>query len=90
MNLSYFVGLDSNESNVQSILSGDRSLLIDNTNFSGFVTATKDCTINIAPGIHGDGINICLGDGSAPQMTADMIRTQIRQKNKLPLQFALP
>jgi hypothetical protein len=90
LNLSYFLGFDADETKPNTILSGDRSLLIDNTNFQGLVTATTNSTINIARGIHAEGINIGLGDGSAQQMTVDRLREQIRQKNQMPLEFIIP
>jgi hypothetical protein len=90
LNLSYFAGFDADEGKPNTILSGDRSLLIDNTNFQGLVTATTNSTINIARGIHTEGINIGLGDGSAQQMTVDALRIQIRKKNQMPLRFVIP
>ncbi|HEY0457162.1 MAG TPA: hypothetical protein VGE41_12360 [Verrucomicrobiae bacterium] len=89
-NLSYFVGLEADETRPQTILSGDRNLLIDNTNFTGFVTATTNSTINIAPELHEPEINIALADGSVQQMTVDILRKQIREKNELPLRFIIP
>ena len=89
-NLSYFVGFDADEGKPNSILSGDRSLLIDNTNFQGLVTATTNSTINIGRGMHTDWIGIGLADGSAQQMTVDELRIQFRKKNQMPLRFSIP
>ena len=67
VNISYFVGLDADETKPQTILSDDRNLSTNMSILSGIVTFQKVEMIRWAPGIHNEGGNIGLGDGSVQQ-----------------------
>ena len=75
LGLSYFTGIDAEETRPQSILSGDRNL----TGKKNWVYATDyanpdasfDSTIHVNAG------NIGLGDGSVQQVTAVTIKKQV-------------
>jgi hypothetical protein len=66
--LSYFVGLDADETRPNSILTGDRSVSTNGQFHSGLIGMATSAPLNWAGGIHPPGLgNIGLGDGSAQQ-----------------------
>lgn len=80
--ISYFVGADADETKPQTILSGDRNV----TGGGGGTprvwtetTASNDADWDSS--IHNLAGNIGLGDGSAQQVTRDMLRRQIAASN---------
>jgi prepilin-type processing-associated H-X9-DG protein len=89
-NVSYFLGLDSDESRPESVLSGDRTLSIGSRAFSGVMTITTNSYPQVLSGVHNGVINIGFGDGSAQQMTEPAIRNWLLFTNKPPLKFAVP
>ncbi len=76
-NLSYFVGLDAQPDNPQSILSGDRNIT-GGTLSNGFLRVLG---VNSEAGwtkeIHQNAGNVGLGDGSVQQLTPMRLRQQI-------------
>jgi hypothetical protein len=83
-NLSYFLGLDADETKPQTILSGDRTLTTNNTIHTGVVTIQNSKNLSWAPGIHKDAGNIGLGDGSSQQVSTKQIRSMI-DDGKIPM-----
>jgi hypothetical protein len=89
-NISYFVGLDSNEGRPTSVLSGDRTLSISNRPVLGLMLVTSNSQPRVLPGVHSRAINLAFGDGSAQEMTEAAARDLILYTNALPLRFLIP
>jgi type II secretory pathway pseudopilin PulG len=92
--LSYFVGLEANEANPQTILSGDRNITggaLDTNGIMGFDTLSA---AGFGPDLHNHAGNIGLGDGSAQQTTDNSFRKQIQSAlqstNVAALRFSIP
>lgn len=66
--LSYFVGLDSEETRPTSVLSGDRTISTNGQPLSGLVAFGTNAALQWAGGIHPGYGNVALGDGSAQQL----------------------
>ena len=76
-NLSYFIGLDSDESKPQMILSGDRSLTTNGTALSsGVFTLTAGDTLGWTPASHNNAGNVGLSDGSVLQVSTAALQKQ--------------
>lgn len=88
--VSYFVGLDSDETKPTSILSGDRTLTTNKPITSGFLTLTTNSQVRWAKGIHPDAGNIGLGDGSAQQMSAVALQAFFKTNSELPARLIIP
>jgi hypothetical protein len=82
--ISYTVGLDADETRPQTILSGDRNMTQNNT----LVTEGNTARFNVPPGgqntdagwdntVHVRNGNLCLGDGSVQQLSANLLQKQI-------------
>jgi prepilin-type N-terminal cleavage/methylation domain-containing protein len=82
-NLSYFAGLDAQETKPQTVLTGDRNLVKSGTQTAQdggtllFDEASAD-TADWTREIHNTAGNIGLGDGSSQQVTKDRVRQQIK------------
>jgi prepilin-type N-terminal cleavage/methylation domain-containing protein len=80
-NISYFVGIDADETKPQSILSGDRNLqnaggtqLEGDVSLDGPATGNTDTWMDI---MHNKGGNLGLGDGSAQQTSSAGLQKQV-------------
>ena len=75
--LSYFVGLDADETKPQSILSGDRNItggvLVTNKVFQ----FTSNSVVGFTKELHDQQGNLALGDGSAMQVSRSAVGNQI-------------
>ena len=75
--LSYFVGLDADETRPQSILSGDRNITggvrVTNTVFQ----FTSNSVVGFTKDLHNQQGNLALGDGSAQQVAPAALGNQI-------------
>ncbi|MDB6030142.1 MAG: hypothetical protein JWM16_480 [Verrucomicrobiales bacterium] len=89
-NVSYFVGLDADESQPQAILSGDRSLSTTSRPWSGVMIVTKKSPPRVLPFLHNNRIIIGFGDGSVQQMTESEVRNWLLHTNNPPVRLALP
>ena len=89
-NVSYFVGLDSDEAKPASILSGDRTITTNGFLTAGFLTISTNSRVRWAKGLHTDVGNIAQGDGSAQQMSAVALQTFTRTNAEPPLRLILP
>jgi len=77
--LSYFVGLDADETKPQTILSGDRNLISATIKpTKGVLSVTTNDRIEWTKAIHQEAGNIGLGDGSAQQVTTASLNKQIQ------------
>jgi hypothetical protein len=77
--LSYFVGLDADETKPQTILSGDRNLISSKVKpVKGVLNLTSSDRVEWTKDIHNQMGNIGLGDGSAQQVTTPMLNKQLQ------------
>lgn len=76
--LSYFVGLDADESLPNVILLGDRNLMTNSTNMHGNVLASSPASLTAwDERQHGRRGNATLSDGSVQWMTNPMLEKQV-------------
>ena len=76
--LSYTVGLSASEEQPQSILSGDRNLVINGASVTNsLVSCRTNANVVWDQGIHVNAGNLLLGDGSVQQVTSGRLREQI-------------
>ena len=74
-NLSYFVGLDSDELHPESILSGDRNLVGESIDGS-LLIVTSNALPRWTSGLHGHFGNLVLSDGSLHALSDEGLATQ--------------
>jgi hypothetical protein len=83
-NLSYFVNVDADPSYPQSILIGDRNLMINkNPVKPGLAIVTTNQNLGWDKNMHNENGNLGLSDGSAQQVTAAGLNKQF-QASSLP------
>jgi len=81
-NLSYFVGLDADETRPQTILSGDRNLTNGLPRPNGVLGLEPDRPAGWTAELHGEQGNLGLADGSAQQVNTAGLRRQIEASLK--------
>lgn len=89
-NLSYFIGLDADETQPQSLLFGDRTISTNAQLLSGLLTLSNSSPVSWAKGLHAEGGNVVLGDGSMQQMSDVMLKRWVDASNDLPARLAIP
>jgi competence protein ComGC len=73
-NVSYFIGLDSNQTNVNSIVSGDRKLTASRPAINGFLELTANDTVQWTREFHANNGNLLFGDGGVQGTTSKSLR----------------
>lgn len=76
--LSYFIGIDSNTSNSQSILAGDRNVVVSNKLVKGQISVERDVSLEWTSSIHNKNGNFVLADGSGSLATAQILNKQLQ------------
>jgi hypothetical protein len=77
--LSYFVGLDADETRPQTILSGDRNLTSTTVKpINGVLNLTKNDRVEWTKAMHNQAGNVTLADGSASQATSMQLSKQFQ------------
>lgn len=77
--LSYILGLSSSEEQPQSVLSGDRNLLLNGAPLSNIVVSFRsNANLAFDRRIHVEVGNVLLGDGSVQQVSSGRLREQFR------------
>lgn len=76
-NISYFVGLDANETNPQLILAGDRNLTNGTLTKNGILELTTNAPAGWTAELHREVGNVALADGSVQQVRVMGLRTMI-------------
>jgi len=76
-NVSYFVGLDSEETLTNTILSGDRNITNGFAPIQDLLNLTTNQGVGFTQEIHTNQGNIALGDGSVQQVTSAQLRQEI-------------
>ena len=89
-NLSYFIGLDADETLPQMILSGDRNLTTNGHLMSGILTLDGDTRVIWTKDVHKHCGNVGLADGSALQATDAALTNQISVSPNLPVRLEIP
>jgi len=87
--LSYFVGVESDTSRPQTILSGDRNFSTNSRILSGLVLLKTNAPLQWAPGLHAPVGNVCLGDSSVAQLAASTRIQSAMNTNAAP-KFVFP
>lgn len=83
-NLSYFIGIDANESNPQTILTGDRNLTLSNAPVSrGLVLITDPKAAGWSRALHNQQGNTGLADGSAMQVNGAGLQRSLQANDRL-------
>ncbi len=77
--LSYTVGLSAKDDRPQSVLAGDRNLLLDGAPLSNVVVSVRsNANVAFDQRIHVNAGNVLLGDGSVQQLSSDRLREVFR------------
>ena len=89
-NLSYFVGLDADESKMPMLLSGDRNLTNGLPPQNHILRATGPNTFGWTKAIHQDAGNLGLADGSVFQADIRGLQRQLADASNATNRLALP
>jgi len=90
-NLSYFVGLDADESQPEGLLAGDRNLAVRGQPLlPGVVTLTTNQAVNWTRTHHGLGGNVGLTDGSVQQIKNEHLRAYLVGQGLATNRLAIP
>jgi type II secretory pathway pseudopilin PulG len=76
-NVSYFIGLDANETFPQAILAGDRNITNGFPLRNGILDLTTNQPVGFTAEIHNEQGDIALGDGSVQQVSSARLRSEI-------------
>lgn len=89
-NISYFVGVDADESNPQMPISGDRNIVGGTKRANGILEITTNQPAVWSSEMH-DGVgNVVLTDGSAQQLTAISLQQFLHQTGLATNHLAIP
>jgi type II secretory pathway pseudopilin PulG len=77
-NVSYFVGLDANESSPQMLLDGDRNITADNEPVKGILKLVPGQRVSWTQAIHVDSGNVGLSDGSVQQCSDSALQNALQ------------
>jgi competence protein ComGC len=77
-NISYFIGLEADETNPQMPLAGDRNVTNSRPVLNGVLTVTTNDNVGWTHELHGGVGNLALSDGSVPQFTTGRLREAFR------------
>lgn len=89
-NVSYFVGLEADESKANRLLSGDRNIT-GGTLSNGFLrTLTPTTTAGWTTELHNNAGNVGLADGSVQQFTPALLRKQLQAQDLPVIRLAVP
>ena len=77
-NISYFVGLDANESSPQMLLDGDRNITDVSEPQNGILKLVPGGPIGWTSAIHNNQGNVGLADGSVQQYSSSALREALR------------
>jgi prepilin-type processing-associated H-X9-DG protein len=90
-NLSYFVGLDADESYPSMPLTGDRNLVVDGVSAGpGLWTLTSTNQVGWSAKMHNFGGNVGLADGSVQQLTSSGLQRSIANSGTNVNRLAVP
>jgi len=72
--LSYFAGLNADETNPSTILAGDRNVSTNASTMVGLLTVQNASDFQVTKEIHKTFVNVALADGSVSQLTPSQLR----------------
>lgn len=78
VNVSYFVGLDADESQPQRLLDGDRNLTADNQPENGILKLVPGQRVSWTQTMHVNNGNVGLADGSVQQFSNSGVREALK------------
>ena len=94
LSLSYFAGLNANETKPTTILAGDRNVSTNSSTMVGFLTVQDLDQLQVTPGLHQTYVNVGLADGSVAQLKpADFRKTASAEMKALtnqPVRLVIP
>jgi type II secretory pathway pseudopilin PulG len=77
-NISYFLGLDSNETTPQAFLAGDRNLTTNGVAVGpGLLTLTSNSILGFTKDMHVEAGNVLFSDGSVQQVNGQRLQSQL-------------
>jgi len=83
-NVSYFVGLNAQDTFPQMLLAGDRNLMTNGVPVgSGLLVLTTNVTVGWTATMHKNNGNVVLGDGSVQMMTSSRLSDSADCTNRL-------
>lgn len=88
--VSYFVGLDADETAPQRILAGDSNLKTDAPLKNGLLELTTNHSISWTRERHGDSGNVALADGSIQQYSSAALREALKHTGLTTNRLLLP
>ena len=89
-NLSYFVGVDAEESNPQAVLTGDRNITGGTRSPNGLVEFTGGKPVGWSSELH-DGVgNVGMADGSVQQFSIAGLQQAFQQSSLATNRLAIP
>jgi prepilin-type N-terminal cleavage/methylation domain-containing protein len=89
--VSYFIGLDAQETYPQMLLAGDRNLTVDGTPVPpGLTGITTNLALGWGADMHRHCGNAALGDGSVQQLTTARLREQVAHSGATTNWLAVP
>ena len=89
-NLSFFVGLDADETRPRMILTGDRNLVKNGASGAGLMTITTNDKLDWTAAMHNRAGNIGLADGSVTQVDGAGLQQLIQQSGTNMNRLAVP
>lgn len=90
-NLSYFVGLDAQETRPQALLGGDRNLSVNGAPArSGWLLVTTNDVLGWTGELHGYSANLLLADGSVQAFGPHRLREHVARLGLATNRFLLP
>lgn len=88
--VSHFVGVDADESNLQMLLSGDRNIVGGTKRQSGILEIETDQSVGWSSEIHNGMGNVAFADGSVQQTASSNLILLIIQTGLATNQLAIP
>ncbi len=89
-NLSYFIGLDAEETRPQMLLAGDRNLTNGLAPSGGILLLTPDRVAGWTQELHRGSGNVALADGSVQQVSSARLNEQLRNSQDPTNRIQLP
>lgn len=89
-NLSYFIGLDAQDTRPNMVMSGDRNLAVEGKLLSGVVALGTNSSVSWTRAIHREAGNIGLADGSVQQVTTEQLRLQLENSGDATNRLVFP
>jgi hypothetical protein len=81
VSLSYFAGLNADETNPDTILAGDRNVSTNaSTTMVGLLTVQNANDLQVTKDLHKTFVNVALADGSVSQLTPSQLRNYAKDE----------